>query len=617
MTSTLDSAARDGERPSPALPPTVRARSWSWRKRWGFRALAVVFALLLLGGCELILRLSGVGDSRRLVTAVQPTPAGGGNFQLNPHIDRVYFGPLDMSGPEPRRFTLPKPPGTLRIVFLGESTVIGFPYGAEIAFPRQVELLLEAQQPGTDVEVLNAGITAVNSFQLIDLARECLACEPDLVVVHFGHNEYYGPAGPGSTLLAIPRWLVPWTFAARRTRILQGLTSLWPSAPPAMKHPLAALPRNTEIRWQDAVYQQGVANFRSHLGTIVETLRGGGTQVVLSTMGCNLCDQGPIRTVWPAATTPLQQQQVQTLLAAAEGLAARGEAGAALQRLERAEHLAAEVAAVQFRKGEVLLKLGRAEEALSAFRRARDYDGCRFRAPGEFAEIVRRLAAQQGLPLVDIELAVANAGGGTRVPGRDLFLEHVHYNLAGHRLVARAFAAGILTQVLHLPWRDDRDLSDADLDAALGVLEEDRLVGETFAWEVLETAPLSESLDAPRQREFLKIRLAETYRQLPRESQDAFAELSLQAMQQDLISALVQVHLSRGNQDLAADLAEIGTRRRPWSPEVWLQWGEVEALRGRSEAANIACAKSLQLRPGWEPAVELQRRLPVDPGLSP
>jgi lysophospholipase L1-like esterase/predicted negative regulator of RcsB-dependent stress response len=601
MTSAADSTPRAAEASS--APAPARPRAWSWRKRWGFRALAVALALLLLGGCELVLRLSGVGDPRRLVVAVQPTPTAGGNSQLNPQIDRVYFGRLDLSGPEPRRFSLPKPPRTQRIVFLGESTVIGFPYGPEIAFPRQVELLLEAQQPGIDVEVLNAGITAINSFQILDLARECLACDPDLVVLHFGHNEYYGPAGPGSTALTIPRWLVPWTFAARRTRILQCLAALGPASPPETKHPLAALPRNTDIRWQDEVYRQGVENFRSHLSKIVETLRAGGVTVVLSTMGCNLKDQGPIRTVWPTTLTPVEQQQVQTLLVEAEERSTRGADAAALERLEQAERLATEVAVVQFRKGEVLLKLGRAEEALEAFQRARDYDGCRFRAPGEFAQIVRELAAHQRLPLVDLEKVVADDGGATRVPGRDLFLEHVHYNLSGHRLAARAFARGLLTQGLHAPWRDDRDLSDPDLDAALGVLDEDRLVGETFAWEVLQTAPLSESLDAPRQWEWLKVRLAETYRQLPPERQEAFSELSLQAMQGDLTAALTQVHLSRGNLDLAAHLAEVGVRRRPWSPEAWLHWGEVEAFRGAKEQARRAFAEALRLRPGW-PAAE-------------
>lgn len=615
MTSAAESTPRAGEASSAA--PPARPRAWSWRKRWGFRALAVALALLLLGGCELVLRLSGIGDPRRLVVAVQPTPTAGGNYQLNPQIDRVYFGRLDLSGPEPRRFSLPKPPRTLRIVFLGESTVIGFPYGPEIAFPRQVELLLEAQQPGIEVEVLNAGITAINSFQMLDLARECLACDPDLVVLHFGHNEYYGPAGPGSTALAVPRWLVPWTFAARRTRTLQCLATLGPSSPPVMKHPLAALPRNTDIRWQDEVYRQGVENFRAHLTKIVETLRAEGVTVVLSTMGCNLKDQGPIRTVWPAALTEAERQQVQALLAEAEELSARGEDAAAFERLERAARIAAEVAAVQFRQGEVLRKLGRTEEALTAFQRARDYDGCRFRAPGEFAAIVRDLAARERLPLVDLEKVLADDGGGTRIPGRDLFLEHVHYNLAGHRLAARAFARGLLTPGLHAPWRDDRDLSDADLDAALGVLDEDRLVGETFAWEVLQTAPLSESLDAPRQREWLKGRLAETYRQLPPERQEAFAELSLQAMQGDLAAALTQVHLSRGNLDLAAHLAEVGVRRRPWSPEAWLHWGEVEAVRGRTDIATRCCDKTLQLWPGWGPALRLREQLHVAAGNQP
>ena len=38
------------------------------------------------------------------------------------------------------------------VVFLGESTVIGFPYAPEIAFPRQVEVQLQQQNPDLKFE---------------------------------------------------------------------------------------------------------------------------------------------------------------------------------------------------------------------------------------------------------------------------------------------------------------------------------------------------------------------------------------------------------------------------------------------------------------------------------
>jgi hypothetical protein len=343
-------------------PPSGPARRRSRRRTWLYRGLAVLLVLGLFAGCEFALRLLGVGESLQLVI---PAPDAGEElpYQLNPHVDRVYFGSQDMFGPEPRRFALPRPRGTLRIVFLGASTVNGFPYATEISFPRRVEHLLEAQRPGTDVEVLNAAVTAINSFEIADLARQCLACEPDLVVVHTGHNEFFGPGGPASTELQLSPGWIDVAFAMRRWRLSQCLAALVPAGAPSSEHPLQSLPRLTDVRWGDATYEQAATNLRVNLRRTLDTLRGAGVPVVLSTVACNLRDQGPIRTVWPEAVTPEQKQRCQALIAEAEQLAALQQPESALGRLREAEGIAREVAHLQFRVGQALESLGRRDEA--------------------------------------------------------------------------------------------------------------------------------------------------------------------------------------------------------------------------------------------------------------
>src|SRR5262245_5397691 len=92
----------------------------SRRRKWCFRlgALILPFAALVL--VELALRCGGAGRDLQLVER-----AGNGAppdvYRFNPLVDQVYYGRTDLSGPEPRPFRLPRPPGVFRIVVVGGS----------------------------------------------------------------------------------------------------------------------------------------------------------------------------------------------------------------------------------------------------------------------------------------------------------------------------------------------------------------------------------------------------------------------------------------------------------------------------------------------------------------
>lgn len=81
-------------------------------------------------------------------------------------------------GPEPAR---PKPPGTYRIVFLGNVCTSS-------GFPAVTELLLRETHP--EVECLNFALPGYSSHQGAVIAASFLAeLEPDLLVVSFGWND--------------------------------------------------------------------------------------------------------------------------------------------------------------------------------------------------------------------------------------------------------------------------------------------------------------------------------------------------------------------------------------------------------------------------------------------
>lgn len=96
---------------------------------------------------------------------------------------------------------LAKPPGTLRVFFLGGSAAHGIssaaPYPVEHVDQTEtvdahLERLLKDAVPGTRVEVINAAVTGYQVFQHTQyLLTELLAYDPDLVIFFDGANDHY------------------------------------------------------------------------------------------------------------------------------------------------------------------------------------------------------------------------------------------------------------------------------------------------------------------------------------------------------------------------------------------------------------------------------------------
>jgi len=168
---------------------------------------ALVFGVIAIGGCrgkrkkylkfflliavlniiivppELYLRLKGF----RYETGIQfgyPRP-----YQFKVFVpDEKLFWKFPPSSPginsfgfQEREVQIPKPAGTVRIVFLGNSTVYQ-------GHPHMVELILKEVEPG--VECLNFAIPGYSSYQGKVITKTILPdLQPDAVAVTFGWND--------------------------------------------------------------------------------------------------------------------------------------------------------------------------------------------------------------------------------------------------------------------------------------------------------------------------------------------------------------------------------------------------------------------------------------------
>lgn len=146
--------------------------------------LAVTTAALLVLWPEIALRIAGFRyDGRAVVQFGYPRPEM--LVQLEPDPELFWRWPdteagVNADGFMDRPFEIPKPPGTYRILFLGDScTQQGYPNGVEAYL-------------GPDVDAVNLGIMGYTSYQGTVVARRWAdRLEPDAAVVYFGWNDHW------------------------------------------------------------------------------------------------------------------------------------------------------------------------------------------------------------------------------------------------------------------------------------------------------------------------------------------------------------------------------------------------------------------------------------------
>lgn len=109
---------------------------------------------------------------------------------------------INSHGFRDREFPVAKPPGTFRIVVLGDSIVWGHRLPLEDTFAKQLEGLLNARPgPGPTYEVLNFGVSGYSARQEVGIFRaRAAAFQPDLVIVGFCVNDEYYSSVEGDFL---------------------------------------------------------------------------------------------------------------------------------------------------------------------------------------------------------------------------------------------------------------------------------------------------------------------------------------------------------------------------------------------------------------------------------
>ena len=341
-----------------------------------------------------------------------------------------------------QEFAAEKPEDGFRVFCLGGSTVRGRPFTTESSFTRWLDLELADRSEGRTIEAVNCGGLSYASYRLRPIVAEVLRYRPDLIVVATGHNEfledrsYRGLKDRNAAVawledramsLRTVTWCRRWLQSDEPEKQSEGPEEV--QARLDEQRGFASYFRDAE--WQDEVVSQYVESLKA----MIAACRRAEVPLVLVRLGSNLRDCPPFKSEHRDGITPGELSTWQAAMDA--GVVATDERrfDQALMAFREAEEIDDQFALVAWRIARTLDRLGRSEEAATAYRRARDLDICPLRMITRLDKSLQRVASQSGTPLVDAAGAI-EADSDDGLPGSDWYVDHVHPTLRGHQRIA-------------------------------------------------------------------------------------------------------------------------------------------------------------------------------------
>ncbi|MGD1890289.1 MAG: hypothetical protein ACFB15_06795 [Cyclobacteriaceae bacterium] len=389
-------------------PPTISQQ----RARW-FKIIAVLLPFLLLLLLEGVFRLIGYGNDYPLFVTSETDVD---YWVMNPQVSEKYFSQnanATVGYQEP--FLKSKDDNTFRIFVLGASTAVGYPYLHNGSFHRWLQYRLNRTFPDQNIEVINLSLTAVNSYTVLDFAKQVVDYQPDAVLIYAGHNEYYGALGVGSTTaVASDPTLVQLILKSREFRAAQLLTNAFsvfqpaPSKSELQENLMKRMTAEQSIPYESDLYQRGIQQYETNMTAILSLLDEADIPTFISTLVSNERDLPPF--ISDSTSEKSAEDHYQSGLDA-------------------------------YRQEDFTT-------AKQHFVQAKELDMLRFRAPEAMNGIIRELSEQ----FSDVHLVDTRSHLETKTPqsiiGNELLLEHVHPNLLGYSLIADAFYRKLQEQKL-------------------------------------------------------------------------------------------------------------------------------------------------------------------------
>jgi len=501
----------------------------------GFGVL--LFVLLVLAA-EGILTLAGYGPSHALF--VKKKVLGAEVYQTNRDISELFFPPWAAKEPDFGQFPARPSPGRMLIMATGESSTLGDPFGPRCAFPALLGRMLADAAPERQYEVVNCGVVAISSLDVLLLHRQIVKHHPDLIVIYTGHNEAYGADGVDTpvqrtfaTRRAAQTWL--WFRNLRLVRLARTLLGQMKKTVPATAPEGFGmwLMRDRTVAERTPEHDRLLQFYRENIREMLALARDRGVDVALCTQLSNERDQSPLGSVHGPAFDAAREGEWQASWA--HGVAAMNAQRwpEALAALDACRALDPDHAETRFRRGRCLDAQGDSAAALAEYIAARDRDAVHFRACSAQNDVLREIArtwdSQGKHHLVFIDLDRRIHEQHPYGADRRFFTEHVHPYPVGHawmgREIARALAESEIAPRFGA-WDLGRIRSAEAYLEQVGMTDLDELFGVHLT-DVYKLAkwPFTQCYENDTMRAYLQARMRDLAARLDPNERQVFSEL--------------------------------------------------------------------------------------------
>ena len=379
-------------------------------KKVSFKVFLVFIPLLFFIFLEITLRIFGLFNPQSLFFENKNIDF----IQVNSDIGQKYFDRNKVPVPNmyPQKFSAIKSKNTFRIFCLGGSTTAGFPYEMNVPFPQQLKFILEDNYSEKKIEVINLGLSAINSFTILDWIPQILNHEPDLIIIYMGHNEYYGAYGVGSKISFTNNgFLVRLALSLKNLNTFLMIEKIFSFSISKISNKsngtlMEQISNKKKIPIDSKLREKVYNNFGKNLEIILSDIVKSNTQVILSTLTSNLLDQPPFGKNGRDKNDPIESIKF-------------------------------------YDKGKELFANQNYDSSKIYFNKARDLDGIPFRADRKINQIIKKKSIDFKIKRLDmVKIFEKNSRGG--IPGDNLFSDHLHPNPIGYSLMAYAFYKKII-----------------------------------------------------------------------------------------------------------------------------------------------------------------------------
>jgi Flp pilus assembly protein TadD/lysophospholipase L1-like esterase len=386
--------------------------------------------------------------------------------RTDPYVGFAGYAPLFVEGTTPdgtrifrtadtkidwfNRQEFPARKGTdvTRVFCLGGSTTYGRPYDDTTSFCGWLREFLEAADPSTRWQVVNAGGISYASYRIVRLMEELVQYEPDLFIIYTGHNEFLEQRTYGR-LSRTPEFLRDMGSLASHLRLYSLISDVVYPTPDVLDAEIDEVLNHSigpeTYHRDDAMRDATLEHFRISLDRMARIARDAGVDLIFVTPSSNIRDFSPFKAEPNADLDAGSLQEIERLK---ESITEHLDS----QEYEQAAALADRALAIDSRDAELLFLAGRAllargdtGEARRALIAARDEDVAPLRALSPTADAIAEVASANSIGLVDFE-AMMERLSPDGIPGDGHFLDHVHPSIDAHRVLALA----ILDQIVEM-----------------------------------------------------------------------------------------------------------------------------------------------------------------------